>query len=104
MARFRTFAGRRLAVNHGGWPAKQKTIFDAPAMRRAARISDKLHNAIMYIHATIDGQLYDAVADKGDKASSAALDALSDAMYRVNDEAHARNALAKARELAKGGR
>jgi hypothetical protein len=86
--------------------AKEKTIFDAPAMRRAARVTDRLDRAIKYIRATVDsrdetpyGDLYDAVTGKGDKASSLALDALTHAMYQVNDEAHARNAMAKRREL-----
>lgn len=91
--------------NRGGWPDRAKTIFDAPAMRRAARVTDRLHNAIMYIHNTVDsreetpyGGLYDAVTGKGDRASSLALDALTHAMYQVNDEAHARNEAAKRRE------
>jgi hypothetical protein len=93
--------------NRGGWPAREKTIFDAPAMRLAARAIDRLHNAIMYIHNTVDsrdetpyGGLYDAVTGKGDRASSLALDALTNAMYQVNDEAQARNQAAKRREVS----
>lgn len=73
--------------NRGGWPARPKTVFDVAAVRRAARASDRLHSAIMHIHQTVAGDLYDVVADRGDRGSSDALKVLTDAMKRVNAEA-----------------
>jgi len=96
----------KFKLNRGGWPSRPKTIFAPAVMRKAAKVSDKLHAAVMYIHNTVDqsvqtpyGGLYDAVTKQGDWASSEALNILNEAMRQVNQEAQDANN--KARELTK---